>query len=130
VSTQGASLVTLRAAVTTVSGLAALAAVLGGTGAPVQPVLVLWFVLVCPGMALVGLLRPPSVILAGTLSVAVSCALAVVVAQAMLFAGTWSPVTGLLALVALTAGGAGAELWAERRRSRRTSADVGGGVSR
>jgi hypothetical protein len=116
-SRQG-SLVAVRAAVTIVSGLAAVAGVLGDVGAPVQPVLVFWFVLVCPGMAVVGLIRPPSLLFALTLSIAVSCALAVVVAQALLFAGAWSPVTGLIILAALTTVGAVAELRIDRRAQR------------
>ena len=119
----------VRATVTTVSGLAAIAGVLGEVGAPVQPVLVFWFVLVCPGMAFVGLIRPPSLLFALTLSIAVSCALAVGVAQALLYAGAWSPVTGLIILVALTAVGAGAELLADRR-ARRLSVDAGRSESR
>ena len=116
--------VAARATVTTVSGLAAVTGVLGEVGTPIQPVLVLWFVLVCPGLAFVGLIRPPSRLFALTLSIAVSCALAVVVAQAMLFAGAWSPVTGLIILAALTTVGAGADVRVVRR-ARRLSVDAG-----
>jgi hypothetical protein len=115
--------VAVRATVTTVSGVAAVAGVLWEVGAPVQPVLVFWFVLVCPGMAFVGLIRPPSLLFELTLSIAVSCALAVVTAQALLFARAWSPVTGLIILAALTMVGAGADLWADRR-ARRLSVDA------
>jgi hypothetical protein len=114
----------IRATVTTVSGLAAVASVLGEVGAPVQSVLVFWFVLVCPGMAFIGLIRPASLLFQLTLSIAVSCALAVVVAQALLFTRAWSPMTGLIVLVALTMVGAGADLWADRR-ARRLSVDAG-----
>lgn len=107
--------VATRVAVTTLSGLAAVAGVLGDVGAPVQPALVLWFVLVCPGMAFVGLIRPPSLLFASTLSIAISCALAVMVSQALLLAGAWSPVTGLVILVGLTAVGAAADLLTARR---------------
>lgn len=123
------SLVAVRATVATVSGLAALACVLGDVGAPVQPALVFWFVLVCPGMAFVGLIRPPSLLFALTLSIAASCALAVAVAQALLFAGAWSPVTGLIILVALTTVGAAADLRADRR-ARRLPVDAVRSVSR
>jgi hypothetical protein len=128
VSHQGAQ-VAVRATVTTVSGLAAVAGVLGDVGAPVQPMLVLWFVLVCPGMAVVGLIRPPSLLFALTLSIAISCALAVVVAQALLFAGAWSPVAALTILAALTTVGAGADLRADRR-ARRPPVDAGRSESR
>lgn len=112
--------VAARAAVATVSALAAVAAVLGDVGAPLQPLLVFWFVLVCPGMAVVGLIRPPSPLFALTLSIAVSCALAVVVAQAMLFAQVWSPMAGLILLALVTLGGAGTELLVDRRSRRLT----------
>jgi hypothetical protein len=127
-SRQG-SLVVVRATVSTVSGLAAVAGVLVEVGAPVQPVLVFWFVLVCPGMAVVGLIRPPSLLFAVPLSIAVSCALAVVVAQALLLAGAWSPLTALVILAALTTVGAVAELGADRRAQRLT-VDAGGSESR
>ena len=121
--------VAVRATVATVSGLAAVAAVLGEVGAPIQPMLVFWFVLVCPGMAFVGLFRPPSLVFALALSIAVSCALAVVVAQALLFAGAWSPVAGLVILAALTTVAAGVELRADRT-ARRLPADAGRSESR
>lgn len=112
--------VAIRAAVTTVSALAAVVAVLGDAGAPVRPMLVIWFVLVCPGMAFVGLIRLPSPLFALTLSIALSCALAVVVAQAMLFAGVWNPVAGLVTLAVLTMVGTGTDVWVDRRARRLT----------
>ncbi|NHC25441.1 hypothetical protein G6553_19970 [Nocardioides sp. IC4_145] len=118
--------VMLRAWVTTLSGVAAVAVALGGLGAPVQPALVLWFVLVCPGSAVVGLLRPPSPLFAVTLSIAISCALAVVVAQVMLLAGVWSPLAGLIGLAELTVVAAATEVAVERR-ARRRALDVGQG---
>lgn len=118
--------VMLRAWVTTLSGVAAVAVALGGLGAPVQPALVLWFVLVCPGSAVVGLLRPPSPLFAVTLSIAISCALAVVVAQVMLLAGVWSPLAGLIGLAELTVVAAATEVAVERR-DRRRALDVGQG---
>ena len=116
---------TIRAAVTTVSAVAAVAAVLADVGAPVQPVLVLWFVLVCPGMAFVGLIRPASPVFALALSIAVSCALAALVAQLMLFAGVWSPITGLVVLALLTAVVAGTEMLVDRRAARASAYGTG-----
>jgi hypothetical protein len=112
------SLVTVRAAVAIGSALAAVAAVLADVGAPVQPALVMWFVLVCPGMALVGIARPSSLVFAACWSVAISCALAAVVAQAMLFAGMWSPALGLIGLAEITFLGCATELLAEVRARR------------
>jgi len=120
---------TLRAAVATGSALAAVAAVLADVGAPVQPALVLWFVLVCPGMSFVGLIRAPSLSFALTLSISASCALAAVVAQAMLFAGVWDPLIGLIGLAEITVVGAATELGL-RRRARQLTSTSGRGESR
>lgn len=110
------------------SGLAALAAVVAEVGAPLQPVLVLWFVLVCPGLAVVGLLRLPSRLFALTLAVALSCALAVVVAQALLLAGAWRPMVGLLILLALTTLAAVPQLLGARTTSRPSAGAHRGGA--
>lgn len=110
--------VAIRAAATTVFGLAAIAAVLADVGAPLQPILVFWFVLVCPGTALVGLVRPASVSLGVAMSVSISCALAIGVAQVLLYAGAWSPVTALAILTVLTAVSGGADVLADRRARR------------
>src|SRR4051794_8382675 len=58
-----------------VSTLCAVAAALGGWEAPFRPALVLWFVLVCPGMALVRLLRLGEPVTEWTLAVALSVTL-------------------------------------------------------
>lgn len=106
---------TVRAAVAVGSALLAVGAVLGDVGPPGQPVLVLWFVLVCPGLAFVGLARPSSVLFGLALSVAISCALAVLVAQTLLYAGAWNPLGGLLVLAAITVVGCVTELVVEAR---------------
>ncbi|WP_210439616.1 hypothetical protein [Nocardioides xinjiangensis] len=113
---------TVRAAVTVGSAVVAVAAVMADVGAPAQPILVLWFVLVCPGAAFVGLVRLPSPGFAFALSVATSCALAAVVAQVMLFAGVWSPLGGLVVLAELTIVAAVAGLAVDLRASRLTAA--------
>jgi len=110
--------VTVRTTVATGSALLAVAAVLGDVGSPVQPALVLWFVLVCPGLPLAGLTHPSSVPFCLTFSVAVSCALAALVAQAMLYAGVWNPLTGLVVLAELTVVGCAIDLAVDVRAHR------------
>jgi hypothetical protein len=76
--------------------------VFGGFGAPLRPLVVLAFLLVCPGLALVRLLRIGEAVTELTLGVALSVALAVVVPVAMLYAGDWSPKQSLALLIAAT----------------------------
>lgn len=108
-------------AVTVGSGVVALIAVLGDLGAPARPAMVCWFVLVCPGLAVVRPLRLGSLLWEWTLAVAVSMALAVVVGQVMLAIGGWSPPMGLVALLAVTAAGGTVELWQSRPMVERVS---------
>jgi uncharacterized membrane protein len=117
--------VTIRTAVAAGSALLAVAAVLGDVGSPVQPVLVFWFVLVCPGLAFAGLAHPSSVSFSLAFSVAVSCALAAVVAQVMLYAGVWNPLTGLIALAEITVVGCAIDLVVDGRARRPTTGSRG-----
>jgi uncharacterized membrane protein len=76
--------------------------VAAGVSSPLRPAFVLPFVLFLPGMSLVRLLgiRDPVTVI--MLAMATSLALAAVVAGAMVYTGTWSPVGGLLGLTLLT----------------------------
>jgi uncharacterized membrane protein len=76
--------------------------VFGGFDAPLRSIVVLAFLLVCPGLALVRLLRIREPVTEVTLGVALSVALAVVVPGTMLYAGAWSPQLGLALLIAAT----------------------------
>lgn len=89
------------ALVITASAITAVAAVYGLVLPPVRTVAVFWFLLVCPGMAFVGLLRVRERLLEWTLAVALSLALGVVVAQVMLFTGGWTASGGVVALALL-----------------------------
>ncbi len=71
-------------------------------GTPVRPIVTLWFLLICPGMAFVRLLRLEDRLAEVTLAIAVSIALDTVVAAGMVYAKVWSPVLGLLVLAGLT----------------------------
>ena len=92
------------------SALPAITSVEAGFGGPLQPLLVGWFLLVCPGMAFVPMLRVGSPLLELALGVAVSLGLGVVVGQVMVFTDTWSPLGGLLVLSVVTLVGAAVQL--------------------
>ena len=65
------------------------------------PVL-LTFVLVCPGLAIVRLLDIPDMLAQLSLAVGLSLALAVLVPAILLYAGAWSPLGALIILIAIT----------------------------
>lgn len=109
-TTTGASRSTVWAVSGALSAVAALVVVLGSVGAPVQAVVVFWFLLVCPGTTVLCLLEPMNALWHLLIGIAVSIALGVVVAQVLLFTGAWSPVAGLLVLAAVTCVAAGLQL--------------------
>ena len=84
------------------AGVASAAAVPAAIRAPV----VLWFLLACPGMAYVRLLRLRDELAEWMLAVALSLALDLLVASAMLYAGSWAPDRILLVIIGLSAVGA------------------------
>ena len=73
---------------------------------PVRVVSALWFLLVCPGMAVVRVLRVRDAVAEWTLAVALSLGLDALVAEAMLYAGVWSPASALLVLTGIGIAGA------------------------
>jgi len=82
-------------------GAAALAMGLDAEPAYRAPI-VLGFVLVCPGLALVRLLGVPAAMAQISLGVALSLALDVLIPAALLYAGAWSPPAALAILIGLT----------------------------
>lgn len=80
---------------------------IGDLAFPLRPLLALWFLLVCPGMAFVRLLRIKEGFGVWTLAIALSLAIDAIVAGAMLYTGVWSPTLGLLILVGITLVGVG-----------------------
>jgi hypothetical protein len=90
-------------------GLSALAVALivfGGVGGPARALIALWFLLVCPGMAFVRLLRVNDGAFELSLAIALSLALDAIVAGVMLYAKIWSPETALGVLIGLSCLGA------------------------
>jgi len=93
------------------AGAALAALVVWGSVTPaLRGPVVLAFLLVGPGMALVHLLRLRDPLAEMCLAVALSIALDTLVASAFLYAGAWSPSTILVALIAVAVFGAGSDL--------------------
>lgn len=72
---------------------------------PLRPIVVMWFLCVCPGIALVGLLRLNEPVVEWTLAVALSFAIDAMVGSIQLYAGRWSPTLTLEILIALSLAG-------------------------
>jgi hypothetical protein len=89
-------------AVAATSALAATGAVGFGVTTPLRGVLVIWFVIVCPGMAVVALLRIRDPLFVLVATIAISLALGVVVATSLLYLDLWSPRRALVILGGLT----------------------------
>lgn len=114
----------LRPVVVFSSGLLALVAVLGSSAPAVRVPAVLAFLLVGPGLALVGLLEVDDAWREIALVLGVSLALDVVVVGGLAYAGQRSAGVALAALLTIAAAGALAQVLQDRRRRR-----VSGGAS-
>jgi hypothetical protein len=101
-----------------VSALAAAAAAFADLASPLRPWLVFWFLLVCPGMALVRLLQIDDGLAQLTLAIALSLALDAATGGVMLYAGAWSPNRALAILVLLSLAGAALQLVVAARSPR------------
>jgi hypothetical protein len=77
---------------------------------PVRPFVVVWFVLVCPGMALVRMLRLADPLLELATGIALGIALELLVVVLALYSGVWSPRWILAGLVCFACGLAAADL--------------------
>ena len=75
------------------------------TDITVRPLIVMWFLFICPGMALVWLLHPEEPVVKWTLAIALSLAIDAIVAGILMYAGQWSPMGTLLILMAISLGG-------------------------
>lgn len=89
-------------AIIVVSALGAAVLTLADIASPVRPVIALWFLCVCPGMAFVRLLRLEEGLTELTLAIALSLAMNVIVAVVTLYTGLWSPQWGLVVLIGLS----------------------------
>lgn len=76
------------------------------TNAPIRPLIVSWFLLVCPGMALVRFLRLREPVIEWVLAIVLSFAIEALAATIELATGRWSPAATLTILIGLSLGGA------------------------
>lgn len=97
----------LRPAVVAASVLALVGVVAAGAGAPLRPLVAIWFLLVCPGLALAPLIRIADAWDELAVALPLSVALDIVVASAFMYAGAWSPplIVTVLALISLAGAG-------------------------
>ena len=108
------------------AGIAALAVavtVYGDVDGWLRSPLVVSFLLVFPGLAVVRLLRLADRLAELTLGIALSVALAVIASSAMLYSGAWSPKLMLALLLAVTLAGAAIELLTDRSSPVATEAE-------
>ena len=73
---------------------------------PARGILALWFFLTCPGMAIVGLLDVEDLLSEVVLAIALSIAIGMLLAVAMLVTHTWSPDGAMAILLTLSVFGA------------------------
>ena len=72
------------------------------TSTALRPMIVMWFLFVSPGMAVVGFFRLGEQVVKWTLAVALSFAIDGIVAGIVLYAGRWSPAGILSILIGLS----------------------------
>jgi len=77
---------------------------------PMRPIVVMWFLFICPGIALVRLLHLNEPVVEWTLAIALSFAIDAIVAGIQLYAGRWSPTLTLELLIALSLAGVIAQI--------------------
>ena len=80
------------------------------TDTTVRPIIVMWFLFICPGMALVRFFRIHEPVVEWTLALALSFSIDAIVASMLLYAGRWSPTAILSILIGLSLAGAMVQL--------------------
>jgi hypothetical protein len=100
----------------TLSALLVGALTFGDVDTAVRPIVTVWFLLVCPGLAVTRLFRLNDPMSEAMLAVALSITLDSLVAGTMLYAGIWSPRVALGILIAVTIGGS--VLWSRGQGER------------
>jgi hypothetical protein len=98
---------TVVPAVVAASSILACAVVLADAPTPLRALVVAWFTLVIPGGAVVPMLGLSDRVAELMLCLAVSLALDLGVASALLYAQAWSPAGGIVVLAAFALAGAG-----------------------
>src|SRR5712692_5393413 len=90
------------------------------TDTAVRPFIVLWFLFVCPGMALVRFFRLDDLVVEWILALALSFAVDAIVAGILLYAGRWSPAGTLEILMGISLGGAVLQIGLDTLKRKRT----------
>ncbi|HEY5988415.1 MAG TPA: hypothetical protein VIV12_18860 [Streptosporangiaceae bacterium] len=81
----------LRPALVLVPGAALIAVIATGVGAPWRTILALWFVIVCPGASLVGVLGVRDRFVELVVIAPLSMTLVTLTSVALFYGGIWSP---------------------------------------
>ena len=81
-----------------------------GPGGYLRPIVSFWFMLVCPGMAIVGLLHLKDHLIELVLSIALSISISVVLTEFMALSHLWSALAGLRILIAICLAGAALQI--------------------
>lgn len=84
------------------------------TDIAIRPIIVFWFLAVCPGMVFVRFLRLKEPVVEWTLALALSFSIDALVAGTLLYARMWSPTAIFGILIAFTLGGAIVQLMTRR----------------
>ena len=106
-------------AIIVASAVAICLAVMCGVLPAVRVMLTLWFLLVCPGMAVIQLLRISDRSSEFALAVACSLGIESLLATTMVYAGLWSPLSGLALLIGISVIGAILQIVVSYRLERR-----------
>ena len=81
----------------------------------ITPLVMCWFFLVCPGIAIVGLLPVKQISIQVSLVFALSMAVNTLLAELMAFTHLWSPTSALLLIAGISLGGAMLQVWQSRQ---------------
>src|SRR5215210_3165247 len=90
------------AAILPASALVAVGFLIADIHSPLRPVVILWFLFICPGMAVVRLLALQDSLSELMLAVVISVTLTTGTALAMVYTALWSPRLGVILLAAFT----------------------------
>jgi len=105
---------TLWALISLLSALAASLAMLLPLNVPWRPLITFWFLLFCPGMAIIPFFHFKDRLTKLVLALAFSIVLDTIVALLMVLAKIWSPFWGLTLIISLSVLAAFAQIWIGR----------------
>ena len=80
------------------------------SGGALRSILLFWFILICPGIAIIPLLHIKDFLSELVLVIVLSLGLSTIVAEFMVLARLWSPSAGLAALIGISLVGAALQI--------------------